>query len=127
MSKNLRATRLQQRWRVTAASFLSELMVFRRTPTIPGLKTSLRYSRQLRGFENAWRAGSPHAILDAAAFCGEVKIPPPPWLVIAIETLVARQLLVRSGRGRFNSRQAVFNENQKHYIRRARLSIRSGR
>jgi hypothetical protein len=119
VSQSLRATRLQQRWRVDGLPT---------DPNHPWTKNVTEViRRQLRGFENAWRAGSPHAILDAAAFCGEVKIPPPPWLVIAIETLVARQLLVRSGRGRFNSRQAVFNENQKHYIRRARLSIRSGR
>ena len=75
------------------------------------------YERLMHTCERAWRAGNLPAIVDAVEYCAKANGPPPPWLVTAIATLVSRQMLVRTGRGRFNSRQAVFDENQKHHAR----------
>ena len=74
-------------------------------------------SREMWKYERAWRDGSLHAASDAVAFCHEKNIAPPAWLVIAVETLVARQLLAGSGRVGVKSRQVIFNENQRHFIR----------
>ena len=57
------------------------------------------------------------AVVDAMEYCAEANMPPPPWLIAASETLVSRLMLVRKGRGAFNSPQAVFDENQKHFER----------
>ena len=75
------------------------------------------YVRLLRACERAWHAGNLPAVVDATVHCAEANMPPPPWLITAIATLVSRQMLVRTGRGRFNSRQAVWDENQKHLTR----------
>jgi hypothetical protein len=75
------------------------------------------YDRLLRECERAWQAGNLPALVDALENCAKANRGPPPWLVAAVATLVSRQMLVRSGRGRFNSRQARFDENMKHYIR----------
>ena len=75
------------------------------------------YERRLGELERAWRGGNLPAVADAAKTCAEANMPPPPWLLAAIETLVSRQMLVRKGRGAFNSPQAVFDENQKHFQR----------
>jgi hypothetical protein len=89
-------------------------------PNHPANKPSERVApavRRLRVCENAWRAGNLPAVVDAISICEEFKCPPPPWLVGAVAALAARQMLVKSGPGRFNSPQAVFDKNQKHYIR----------
>jgi hypothetical protein len=75
------------------------------------------YKRQLDVCEQAWRGGNFPAVLDAMEYCAEANMPPPPWLIAASETLVSSLMLVRTGRGRFNSRQAVFDANQKHFER----------
>jgi hypothetical protein len=55
--------------------------------------------------------------VDAVEDCIQLNMPPPPWMFDAVGTLVARQMLVRTGRGAFNSRQARWEENQKHLAR----------
>lgn len=72
---------------------------------------------RLRACENAWRLGNFPALVDAIEDCIKFKCPPPPWVMHAVATLVARQMLVKTGRGAFNSRQARFEENLKHYAR----------
>ena len=67
--------------------------------------------------ERATRAGNLAAFVDAIQHCIELNMPPEPWMVHAAATLVTQLMLVRTGRGKFNSRQAVFNENQKHFMR----------
>jgi hypothetical protein len=61
------------------------------------------YKRQLDVCEQAWRGGNFPAVLDAMEYCAEANMPPPPWLIAASETLVSSLMLVRTGRGRFNS------------------------
>lgn len=75
------------------------------------------YKRLLDQCEQAWRGGNLPAVVDAMEYCAEANMPPPPWLIAASETLVSRLMLVRKGRGAFNSPQAVFDENQKHFER----------
>lgn len=72
---------------------------------------------RLHACGKAWLAGNPLAIADATVYCGKSNTPPPPWLVAAVKTLVACQMHVQIGRGRFNSGQAIFAENQKHHLR----------
>jgi hypothetical protein len=73
--------------------------------------------RRLRECERGWRAGVLPAIEDALAVCDQYSRPRPPWLVEAIRELIAQQILLRKGRGRFNSKQAISDENMKHYTR----------
>jgi hypothetical protein len=67
--------------------------------------------------ERATRAGNLPAIVDAVEYCVEFNLPPPRWVVDAVVTTVLRLMVVRRGDGRFNSRLARWNDNQKHFAR----------
>jgi hypothetical protein len=74
-------------------------------------------ARRLNECEAAWRGGSLPAVADAIKVCNDCGQVPPAWLVEAIHALVTEQMRVRSGGGGFNSEQAKFDENMKHYMR----------
>ena len=75
------------------------------------------YQERMQTYEQAVRAGNLPALVDAVEDCVQLSMPPPPWMFDAVATLVARQMLVKTGRGACNSRQARWEENQKHLAR----------
>jgi hypothetical protein len=75
------------------------------------------YRERMQTYEQAVRAGNLPALVDAVEDCVQLNMPPPPWMIDAVATVVVRQMLVRTGDGRFNSRQARWEENQKHLAR----------